>query len=176
MAFKETQSFIISEIALWRFLWFSWGFSNILLYFKSKIQLVHFLDNGKCLQYCLLVTNIRVFLGKIRQKLHASLILCKKKYVYQISAENLVSKEKVTGKETNHFNSKYTAQKWKFSIKDFFSKCDLRIHCKLRIWSYLLKKILNGKLLFCAVYFELKWLVSLPVPFSLLTKFSALIW
>ena len=33
----------------------------------------------------------------------------------------------------------------KFSIKDFFSKCN-QIHSKLRIWSYLLKEILNAKL------------------------------
>ena len=33
----------------------------------------------------------------------------------------------------------YTAQKMKFSIKDFLSKCD-QIHRKLRIWSQLLKK------------------------------------
>ena len=32
-----------------------------------------------------------------------------------------------------------TAQKMKFSIKDFFSKCD-QIRRKLRIWSHLLKK------------------------------------
>ena len=37
-----------------------------------------------------------------------------------------------------------TAQKIKFSIKDFFSKCD-QIHSFLWIWSHLLKKILNGK-------------------------------
>ena len=33
----------------------------------------------------------------------------------------------------------HTAQKRKFSIKDFFSKCD-QIRRKLRIWSHLLKK------------------------------------
>ena len=37
----------------------------------------------------------------------------------------------------------------KFSIKDFFSKCD-QIHKKLRIWSHLLKKSLMGNI-FCAV-------------------------
>ena len=36
-----------------------------------------------------------------------------------------------------------TAQKMKFSIKDFFSKCD-QIRGKLRIWSHLLKKSLIG--------------------------------
>ena len=33
----------------------------------------------------------------------------------------------------------FTAQKMKFSIKDFFSKC-FQIRRKLQIWSYLLKK------------------------------------
>ena len=39
-----------------------------------------------------------------------------------------------------------TAQKM-FPIKDFFSKCD-QINSFLQIWSHLLKKILNEKLLF----------------------------
>ena len=39
-----------------------------------------------------------------------------------------------------------TAQKMKFSIKDFFSKCDLRI------WSHLLKKPLMENFIFCTVY------------------------
>ena len=34
-----------------------------------------------------------------------------------------------------------TAQKLKFFIKDFFSKCD-QIHRRLRIWSHVLKKFL----------------------------------
>ena len=37
--------------------------------------------------------------------------------------------------------STHTTQKIKFSIKDFFSKCD-QIRRKLRIWSHLLKKSL----------------------------------
>ena len=40
-----------------------------------------------------------------------------------------------------------TAQKMKFSIKHFFSKCD-QIRSFLRIWSRLLKKPLSGKLHF----------------------------
>ena len=38
----------------------------------------------------------------------------------------------------------------KFSIKDFFSKCD-QIRRKLRIRSHLLKKSLMENLIFCAV-------------------------
>ena len=44
----------------------------------------------------------------------------------------------------------HTAQKMKFSMKDFFSKCD-QIRKKLRIWSHLLKKYLMENLFLCAV-------------------------
>ena len=44
----------------------------------------------------------------------------------------------------------HTAQKMKFSIKDFFSKCD-QIRNLLRIWSHLLKKSLMENFIFCAV-------------------------
>ena len=44
---------------------------------------------------------------------------------------------------------KNTAQKMKFSIKDFFSKYD-QIRRKLRIWSHLLKKSLMKNFIFCA--------------------------
>ena len=42
------------------------------------------------------------------------------------------------------------AQKGKFSIKNFSSKCD-QIHRKLRIWSHLLEKFLMENFIFCAV-------------------------
>ena len=44
-----------------------------------------------------------------------------------------------------------TAQKMKFSIKDFFSKCH-QIRGKLRIWPHLLKKSLMKNFIFCAVW------------------------
>ena len=43
-----------------------------------------------------------------------------------------------------------TAQKMKFSINDFFSKCG-HIHRKLRIWSNLLQKSLMENSIFCTV-------------------------
>ena len=49
--------------------------------------------------------------------------------------------------ETSSWN---TEQKIKFSINDFFSKCD-QIHKKLQIWSSLLKKSLMENFLFCVV-------------------------
>ena len=51
-----------------------------------------------------------------------------------------------------------TARKMKFSIKDFFSKCD-QIHSFLRIWSHLLKRSLMENVIFfiffCLFYFYL---------------------
>ena len=46
-----------------------------------------------------------------------------------------------------------TAQKMKFSIKDFFSKCD-QIRRNLRIRSCFLKKSLMENFMFCAVCWE----------------------
>ena len=43
----------------------------------------------------------------------------------------------------------------KFSIKDFFSKCD-QTRRKLRIWSHLLKKYLMENFIFYAVYIAIK--------------------
>ena len=43
----------------------------------------------------------------------------------------------------------YAAQKVKFSIKDFFSKCD-QIRWKLQIWSQLLKKPLMKNFFLCS--------------------------
>ena len=46
-----------------------------------------------------------------------------------------------------------TTQRIRFSIKDFFSKCD-QIHNDLRIWSHLLKNSLMEHFIFCAVYVQ----------------------
>ena len=43
-----------------------------------------------------------------------------------------------------------TTQKMKFSIMDFFSKCN-KIRSFLRIWSHLLKKSVMQNIIFCAV-------------------------
>ena len=51
----------------------------------------------------------------------------------------------------------------KFSIKDFFSKCD-PIRRKVRIWSHLLKKPLMENFSFCTVIAVLLYLyMNLPV-------------
>ena len=58
-----------------------------------------------------------------------------------------------------NFFVKRTAQKMKFSIKDFFGKYD-QIRSFLRIWSHLLKKSLTGKLHFCPVTSHLRCLMG----------------
>ena len=44
-----------------------------------------------------------------------------------------------------------SAQKMKFSIKDFFGKCDQN-RCLLWIWSHSLKKSLIGNFIFCVQF------------------------
>ena len=51
-----------------------------------------------------------------------------------------------------NFQAQNTAQKMKFSIKDFFSKCD-QVRSFRRIWSHLPKKSLIENFIFCAVCF-----------------------
>ena len=64
-------------------------------------------------------------------------------------SEKSPSRAKTKGKRIEDEDSDI-AQKMKFSIKDFFSKCD-QIRKKLRIWSHLLKKSLMENFIFCAV-------------------------
>ena len=46
----------------------------------------------------------------------------------------------------------------KFSIKDFFSKCD-QIQRKLRICSHLLKKTLMENFIFCVALINIFWFI-----------------
>ena len=62
---------------------------------------------------------------------------------------NVLGKENATQWNISYWR-KITAQKMKFSIKDFFSICD-QIHSFLRIWSHLLKKSSMENFIFCAV-------------------------
>ena len=57
-----------------------------------------------------------------------------------------------------------TAQKMKFSIKDFFIKCE-QIHRKLRIWSHLLKKPLIENFIFCVVEYDSKMFLAFSSSF-----------
>ena len=50
-------------------------------------------------------------------------------------------------KDETLYRTLYTAQKMKFSIKDFFRKHD-QLHGKLRIWSHLLEMYLMENFIF----------------------------
>ena len=73
---------------------------------------------------------------------------------WQFFKQNLVNNIAKTkmknGRTSSAHECKITAQQIKFSIKDFFSKCD-QIRWKLWIWSHLLKKFLIENFVFCAV-------------------------
>ena len=58
-----------------------------------------------------------------------------------------------------------TAQKIKFSIKDFFTKCD-QIRSFLRIWSHLLKKFLMENFIFCAVRCNSPYYILITLSFD----------
>ena len=59
-----------------------------------------------------------------------------------------------------YITTPFSAQKMKFSIKDFFSKCD-QIHRKQPIWSQLMKKSLMENFIFCAVLLLRMWAIEI---------------
>ena len=65
-----------------------------------------------------------------------------------------IAQKKRTGVKVNNamkwVKAIYTAQKMKFFINDFFSKCD-QIRSFSWIWSHLLKKSLMENFIFCSV-------------------------
>ena len=63
------------------------------------------------------------------------------------------------------FNEYFTAQKMKFSIKDFLSKCD-QIRSFLWIWSRLLKKSLMENFIFCVVFGNIVHKLGTPIEKS----------
>ena len=69
---------------------------------------------------------------------------------------NIISRDYTKEQEHSNFSELFNSEtskhctKTKFSIKDFFSKCD-QIRRKLRIWSHLLKKSLMKNFIFCVV-------------------------
>ena len=71
--------------------------------------------------------------------------------LYSLISRSIVSSETTCNlKYFCNCSETNTAEKMKFFIKDFFSKCD-QIRRKLRIWLHLLKKSLMENFIFCAV-------------------------
>ena len=64
-----------------------------------------------------------------------------------------------------------TAQKIKFSIKDFYSKCD-QIRSFLRIKSHLLKTSLMENFIFCAVLSSLRSIKNMNTSFRVTKSFN----
>ena len=62
----------------------------------------------------------------------------------------------------------FIEEEMKFSIKDFFSKCDQV--CRMRIWSHFMKKFLIENFIFCAVLLAISAKVSLYLFDSVLNK------
>ena len=135
--------------------------------------------------------NYKVFLYKYIDQLSEVVVLLegklltyKKTFNSSLSKMNIHLLSQVWIKIIVQFDSEFfleiitttpTAQKMKFSTKDFFSKCD-QIRTILRIWSHLLKKSLMENFIFHAVqpylvifllaYFNLNiW--TLPIRFVL---------
>ena len=71
----------------------------------------------------------------------------------------------------NKVTTQYIAQKMKFFITHFFSKCD-QIRRKLRIWSHLLKKSIMENFIFCTVIQEAVSNISITEKSYIPKKFS----
>ena len=93
------------------------------------------------------INNICI-LGKYRSQLPRQLIFISRSYLKTRLAETLMS--------LSFLQCLFTAQKIKFFIKDFFSKCD-QIRSFLQIWTHLLKKSLMENFSFYAVVVAIPW-------------------
>ena len=101
--------------------------------------------------------NIQVFLRDIQLLIAGTLFRRSHPEVFLVKGALKIC-SRFTGEHPTKcdFSSKqgnsisHIAQKIKFSIKDYFSKCD-QIRSFWRIWSYLLKKSLMENFFFCAV-------------------------
>ena len=101
-------------------------------------------------------TNILIRLSEVVVLLEGKLLTYKKTFNRPLSKMNIHLLSQVWIKIIVQFDSEFfleiitttpTAQKMKFSIKDFFSKCD-QIRSFLRLWSHLLKKSLMENVIF----------------------------
>ena len=93
-----------------------------------------------------------------------------KEQSFQITENNLMFKSKV---DSTHFLP-ITAQKTKFSIKDFFSKCD-QIQFPERNWSHLLKKPLIKNFIFMQCIFPFYFNTKLcSIAIAMLTMLAML--
>ena len=110
-------------------------------------EMEHWVNMSSLLTQDIKWTNIKTFRRRLGRLLN---ILCTFN-LRPVSTEFIDWSNSVSvGLKYGHQGTRNTAQKIKFSIEDFFSKCD-QIHCFLRIRSLLLKKSLMENFIFGAV-------------------------
>ena len=102
-----------------------------------------------CLKYMSCHIFITVITGRVHY-LHNVTTMSKNKLVCHLT-KNGLNYYQSWWKLPDVLKKAFTAQKMKFSIKDFFSKCN-QIRSFLRIWSHLLKKSLMKNFIFSAVF------------------------
>ena len=91
------------------------------------------------------------FLWKEKSVKHSPKIIHRVSFIKYVSFKTSQKIILSLGKIYSWFKRNITAQKMKFSINYFFSKCD-QISSFLRIWSYLMKKSLMENFTFCIMY------------------------
>ena len=109
------------------------------------------LENSSTDQHSAIKSNILNSIDKIRKNKKCADLNAITDYILKTEASNLDQDftETMISELTNRnkIEIRSTAQKMKFSIKDFFSKCD-QIRSFLLIWSHLLKKYLMENFIF----------------------------
>ena len=101
----------------------------------------------------------KFFKALIQRHLYLTFQLCVYSTLNMYNPDNLL---KIYSNTNSIFL--FTAQNMKFSIKDFFSKCD-QICRKVQIWSHLLKKSLMENFIFFAVFHANATLIYLKYCF-----------
>ena len=95
-----------------------------------------------------LLSHIRTRKTRNTDTFHAVILM----YIYTFTSSFSLKPRETLVSIPFFLPANFIAQKVKFSIKDFFSKC-YQIRRRIWIWSHLLRKILNAKLHFlCSVY------------------------
>ena len=132
------------------------GFKHLILIEKNLLSLG--IISSSQIFWSLYCWQFYIFTAKIfisYNALYVNIAFSKDTGKYNISICNtfqfVINILVVEGFYRYHENGKkYTAQKVKFPIKDFFSKCE-QIRSFLRVWSHLPKKSLMENVIFCAV-------------------------
>ena len=133
-------------------------------------DVLYFLPQGVCSQDLVITatdTEISDMIQKADLNMYQERSSCAVDLELQSYFDYVVQNEIMAYPSNNWTEGKnITAQKMKFSIKDFSSKCD-KIGSFLRTWSHFLKKYLIENFIFCTVHVsnnhsccKCPWLIS----------------